>query len=203
MKHVNVTLISSLQVVAALFVLWGCGGGDGAAGITVTIAPPSATVIPGQQQTFTPTVSNANSSAVVWSIQEGAAGGSISNAGVYTAPGAEGTYHVVATSVEDPTKAAVATVTVPLIVGVSPPNVVTTVGAKTQFTSSIQGSGNTGVNWSVQEGAAGGSITTTGEYTAPGVPGTFHAVATSLANPLFFAVATVTVQAGGAQIIVD
>jgi hypothetical protein len=49
---------------------------------------------------------------VTWSVQEGASGGAITPAGVYTAPNGVGTYHVVATSVADGTKTATATVTV-------------------------------------------------------------------------------------------
>jgi hypothetical protein len=45
-------------------------------------------------------------------VQEGAAGGSITSAGVYTAPAGAGTYHVVARSAADSTKVATATVTV-------------------------------------------------------------------------------------------
>ena len=50
--------------------------------------------------------------AVTWSVQEGAPGGSVTAAGVYTAPGTAGTYHLVATSQADATKSATATVTV-------------------------------------------------------------------------------------------
>lgn len=49
---------------------------------------------------------------VSWSIQEGAAGGSISADGVYTAPSVEGVYHVAATSTTDPTMTATTSVTV-------------------------------------------------------------------------------------------
>lgn len=59
-----------------------------------------------------------------------------------------------------------------------------------QFTAS--GSG-TPVGWSVREGAAGGSIASSGLYTAPVNLGTFHIVATSLANGSQTATATVTI----------
>ena len=49
---------------------------------------------------------------MTWSVQEGAAGGTIAATGVYSAPAVAGTYHVVATSVADPAKSAIATVTV-------------------------------------------------------------------------------------------
>ncbi|MCC6446338.1 MAG: formylglycine-generating enzyme family protein [Armatimonadetes bacterium] len=50
--------------------------------------------------------------AVSWSVQEGAAGGTITAGGFYTAPGVRGTYHVIATSKIDPTKRDIATVVV-------------------------------------------------------------------------------------------
>jgi hypothetical protein len=50
--------------------------------------------------------------AVTWTVREGAAGGSITSAGVYTAPQSTGTFHVVATSAADNTNSLAATITV-------------------------------------------------------------------------------------------
>lgn len=50
--------------------------------------------------------------AVTWSVREGSAGGTVTPAGLYSAPATPGTYHVVATSVADPSKSAAAVVTV-------------------------------------------------------------------------------------------
>jgi Zn-dependent metalloprotease len=72
----------------------------------------TATVKRGMSQTFTASVSNAVDTSVTWSIQEGAAGGSITSGGVYTAPSAPGLFHVTATSVADPTKSSTITVQV-------------------------------------------------------------------------------------------
>ncbi|MGA9668584.1 MAG: hypothetical protein WBQ94_05205 [Terracidiphilus sp.] len=47
--------------------------------------------------------------------------------------------------------------------------------------------------WSVQEGAAGGSITATGVYTAPATTGTFHVVAANSTNTAQNATATINV----------
>jgi chitinase len=52
--------------------------------------------------------------SVDWSIAEGPAGGSVSTSGVYTAPVADGVYHVVAASRADPSRQRVASVTVGL-----------------------------------------------------------------------------------------
>jgi hypothetical protein len=62
-------------------------------------------------QAFTATVTNTSNTAVAWSVEE-SAGGSITDGGVYTAPGLTGTYHVIATSQADMTKTGSATVTV-------------------------------------------------------------------------------------------
>jgi len=48
---------------------------------------------------------------VVWSVAEGAAGGAITSAGLYTAPTQPGTYHVLAASKQDPSITARADVT--------------------------------------------------------------------------------------------
>ncbi|GEJ58165.1 hypothetical protein AMYX_29060 [Anaeromyxobacter diazotrophicus] len=51
-------------------------------------------------------------SEVIWSVREGAAGGTVTSAGVYLAPPTAGTYHVDGTSVADASKVGTATVLV-------------------------------------------------------------------------------------------
>jgi hypothetical protein len=53
------------------------------------------------------------------------------------------------------------------------------------------------VSWSIREGSAGGTITSNGLYSGPDQIGTFHVVATSVANTSTTAVAVVTVVASG------
>jgi hypothetical protein len=53
------------------------------------------------------------------------------------------------------------------------------------------------VTWSLQEGAAGGNVTADGLYTAPSSTGTFHLIATSIANPSVSATAPVKVVSVG------
>jgi hypothetical protein len=60
------------------------------------------------------------------------------------------------------------------------------------FTAGVTGSTDTAVTWTVQE-AAGGTIDSAGNYTAPSAPGVFHVVATSSATPSVSGTATVTV----------
>ena len=87
--------------------------------ITVSVTPATVTLSPGGTQAFTQTVTGTTNSAVIWSIQEGQAGGSISSQGVYTAPSTAGTYHVIAASVADPNATGSATVTVSAAQGIN------------------------------------------------------------------------------------
>jgi|HubBroStandDraft_6_1064221.scaffolds.fasta_scaffold130628_2 hypothetical protein len=77
----------------------------------VTIDPVAATLRPGGTRTFAATISGLTNTAVNFTIQ-GSGGGVISSSGVYTAPAAGGFYQVVATSIDEPTVNASATVTV-------------------------------------------------------------------------------------------
>ena len=88
----------------------------GAAAVTVpmaqiTIDPVTATLRPDGTRTFAATVSGLTNTAVNFTIQQ-SAGGLINSAGLYTAPAAAGFYQVVATSVDETTLTASATVTV-------------------------------------------------------------------------------------------
>ncbi|MFT3916553.1 MAG: glycosyl hydrolase family 28-related protein [Anaeromyxobacteraceae bacterium] len=167
--------------------------------VSVAVSPASASVAPGATQQFTATVTGTTNTAVQWSVQEGAAGGSVSSTGLYTAPSTAGTYHVVARSQADTTKQAVATVTVTaqptVAVAISPTTASVVASATRQFTATVTGTTNTAVQWSVQEGAAGGSVSSSGLYTAPSTAGTYHVVARSQADTTKQAVATVTVTA--------
>jgi uncharacterized repeat protein (TIGR03803 family) len=82
---------------------------------SVALSPLSVTVPMGGVQTFTASVTG-SSGGVVWSVQEGTAGGAIisstSNSAIYSPPDNTGTFHVVATNVGDSSQSAVATVTV-------------------------------------------------------------------------------------------
>jgi hypothetical protein len=113
-----------------------------AAPVTVTLNPPSASLDACRTVTFTATVTGNSDTRVTWSVTEGASGGSVSTGGVYTAPNAIGTFHVVATSRADPTKSQTAAVTVGaeriLTVTVSPPQVTLPTSGTTQFTATVQ-----------------------------------------------------------------
>ena len=91
-------------------------------------------------------------------------------------------------------------------VSVDPASTSVPAAAKKQFTCTVTGSSNTSCSWTVQEGSAGGGVSSTGEYTAPSSAGTYHVVATSQADSAKNASATVTVTlvgAGGQDIVVN
>ncbi|HEY5676681.1 MAG TPA: hypothetical protein VIR81_07850, partial [Myxococcales bacterium] len=85
-----------------------------AGSVDVAVTPHDATVAPAGTISFAAQVTASNpaaSTGVIWSLQE-ASGGSVGASGHYTAPSSAGTFHVVATSVADPSKSGSATVTV-------------------------------------------------------------------------------------------
>jgi hypothetical protein len=165
--------------------------------VGVTIIPHTASVATGGSLTFSATVTGTSNTSVTWSMQEASGCGSVTRAGVYTAPAAAATCHVVATSAADGTKKDTATVTVTappaaVTVAVSPSSTSTNSCQSITFTATVTGSSNRTVTWSVQE-ASGGTVSTSGVYTAPSVAGTYHVVATSQADATKNSIATVTV----------
>lgn len=169
--------------------------------VAVTLSPTSTTVAAGGTVSFTATVTGTTNGAVTWSVQEASGCGSVDTSGTYTAPGAAATCHVVATSAASASATAAATVTVTAPT-LPPPVVSVTVSPATgavnscmtlAFTATVSGTTNSAVTWSVQEGAAGGSVSAAGVYTAPAVAGTYHVIATSQASTSASATVPVTV----------
>jgi hypothetical protein len=155
-------------------------------GVSVAISPPGATLGIGETQAFTATVTGSTNTTVTWS----ATAGTITTAGLYTAPSTAGTYSVTATSNADPTKSATATVTVnPITVTVNPASGQVLIGRTYQFSDKVTGSTNTGVTWST----SAGTITSGGLLTAPGTAQTVTVTATSKANTSVTGSATVNV----------
>lgn len=174
---------------------------------SVTISPKTISLVIRGTTTFRATVANLGSSAVTWSVRESSGCGSVSTGGVYTAPSAVATCHVVATSVADPTKSDVATVTVtaPPTVTVAIAPTTATVDACTTYTfrATVTGTQDSAVTWSVSEGSTGGTVSSAGVYSAPDTAGTYHVVAASRASPAATASATVTVRDHVLSITVD
>jgi hypothetical protein len=182
-------------LLAILDVITGCGGGGTTtASIEVSISPSTANLNQGGTQPFAAIVNGTSNTAVNWTVQEGAAGGSVNNMGVYTAPNKGGTFHVIATSQADTTKSATATVIVaPVAISLNQTAVTLDVGNQFMFVANVTGTVNMAVSWAIQEGTSGGNITGSGLYTAPGTDGVFHVIATSQADTTQKQTATVTV----------
>lgn len=81
--------------------------------VTVTISPATTNLPVSGTQQFTATVAGTSNTMATWSVLEGAQGGSITAAGLYTAPPSPGAYYVVATSQADSSQSAAAAVAVP------------------------------------------------------------------------------------------
>jgi hypothetical protein len=192
-----------LGMVILVF-LAGCGGGSSSTesqAVIIRISPSSVNVVQGGNQNFTSSVTGSSNTGVTWSVMEGAAGGTITSSGQYTAPNAAGLFHVVATSQADIAKSATANVVVPAVaISVQPNAVSMTTGESITFKAQVSGTLNTAVVWSVQEGS-GGQISGSGNYTAPAGFGVFHVVATSQADTTKTSVAVVNVGAVSVSVI--
>src|ERR1700682_2196910 len=154
------SLLSGL-VSFYVLALAGCGSGSVSKtpAITITVSPASASVAVNNKQQLTAIVSGTSNTAVIWSVAGGASNGTISSAGLYTAPAAApnpAQVTVTATSQADSSKSASATVTVttavsPGSISVSPSAATVRNFSTQQFTASVNG-----VTWEVN-GIAGGT----------------------------------------------
>jgi len=126
-------LAYSASVVLLAFGVSACNGGGGNANplptpqpqVSISVSPTSVTVQSGQTQQFTATVTGTSNTAVAWT----ASSGSISTAGLYTAPvtSINVTATITAVTQADSSKSAQATVTV------TPPSTPTTTSVSSPF----------------------------------------------------------------------
>ena len=158
--------------------------------VQVSVSPTNATLQQGQTQQFTAAVSGSANRAVTWT----ATGGTISASGVYTAGSTAGTFQVTATSVADNTKTSSVSVVVKpdVTVTLSPTAATLLPGQTQQFTATVTGSSNIAVTWS----ATGGTISSSGLYTAGTNTGTFGVTAKSAADTSKSATAAVGISSG-------
>lgn len=209
-------LLSLLAVLGTLAIA-GCGGGSAETpppppppAITVTVSPASASILLGNSGSFTATVTHAPNTSVAWSVN-GIPGGSaptgtITAAGLYTAPGdlpSPATVQITATSVADPTKSATAqiTVTSDISIALLPAASSVELGATQPFHPTISSAGHPdpAVRWSLSGATcptACGVVDIAGNYTAPGIlpsPATAAITAQSVADPSKQASAPVTI----------
>ena len=192
--------------------------------IAVTVSPTAGTVLLGNSTTFIATVTNTSNTAVTWSVNGVVGGntatGTITTAGVYTAPGdlpSPASVQVAAISVADPSKAASAadadnsataqiTVINHVVVSVFPGSVTLAPMAVQAFMASVLGTSNQSVVWqiagagcSVAGAESCGAINTGGIYTAPAAapaPDALEVVAVSQDDTTQSGAANVTISAG-------
>ena len=152
-----------------------------AAPVMVSLAPASAIVLAGGgTQAFSATVVNAGSNtAVTWNVNGIAGGnsivGTISNAGLYTAPATiptPATVIVSAVPLADPQRSGSATVTIANVqVSVTPSVAMVATGATEPFVAAVMNTSNTAVTWQVNRITGGnamfGTISISGLYSAP------------------------------------
>ena len=86
-------------------------------------------------------------------------------------------------------------------IAVNPLSVTRSPGGIAKFTATVAGGDSTAVEWDVVE-PAGGSVTSTGVYTAPGGIGTYHIRARYIPDASKTATATVTVR-DGVVVVID
>ena len=186
-----------------------------ATSVNVAVTPNTAQVAVGGHQQFSASVTGSSNTAVTWSLSgcSGSGCGTITSAGLYTAPSSvpsPPTVTVVATSVASPGVSGSATVTVvssskltisPVAPSVKP-------GAQVQFSAS--GMGSNIVVWGVTgtgcSGISCGSINSAGLYTAPSSapsPNVVTVTATSLSNSAITGSTTVTITSNSISVSVS
>ena len=160
--HVTVTGGGGSQGDKLMSLTVGAGSGS----VAVSVSPKSATVTSGGSQSFTAYVTGTSNTAVTWT----ASAGTISTAGLFTAPTVSATtsVSVTATSVADTTKHASATVSVTASTGSSLTITTTSLPGGTTgsaYGAALSASGGTSpYTWSVSAGSlpAGISLNSTG-----------------------------------------
>jgi hypothetical protein len=223
MKRINLgTTLGLLLVMIGLFSPKAAAGAPQNGGgnrrrVTVSVSPAKSSVATGGKELFIATVHDTGDKAVTWQVN-GVTGGSatsgtISAAGVYTAPvkvPSPANVTVTAVSQAKTSVSASATVKItgasatppPVSVTVSvSPATASVVAASTQtFAATVKNTSNTAVTWQVN-GVAGGSastgtISTSGAYKAPTKvpnPASVMVTAVSQANTSVSASAAVTI----------
>lgn len=182
--------------------------------VSVTVSPNQVVLATSGQQQFSAHVSGTSNTSVTWSVVGigcvGGSCGSITGAGLYTAPATvpqNAAVTVVATSAAETTKSGSASLVVQpassVSVAVQPKTAQVAAGGKLQLSATVTGSTNTAVLWAVSgggcSGTACGTITSAGLYTAPASlpnPASVTIKASAISDPAASATATVTLVAG-------
>lgn len=163
-------LLSFSIVIALCVLLLGCGGGGGGAiPATFVISPNVTGALVNQTVQLTAIQSGGDyDSELAWEVVGGAANGSVSNSGLYSAPSTPGTYQVRAYFKNDTAKVATATIKVATSVSVTVlPTTVKDVygfGEKVRFTVDVAGADPSRLTWSVSPSTA--TVDNNGQFTA-------------------------------------
>lgn len=165
-----------------LCVILACGGSGGGGGPInfngISITPATFDLKPNETIQLTGIV-DGTSQPVTWSV--GIPGsGSVTQGGVYTAPGKSGTYIVTLALQSDPTKVASATAKVDsgYVVKITSPATAMGPDRDLQLTASVQGASDQSVTWST----TAGTISATGLFHSPTTLGDVTITATSKAD---------------------
>lgn len=170
--------------------------------VVVTVAPTSVDVLLASSFHFEAQVTGTEDPRVVWTIDAGAAFGTIDAAGIYHAPNTlpdPPMATVRATSVVDTTSSATALVQLQnlVMISVSPSAATIQAGDSLQFTATVLNTADTRVTWELSNNLEHGTISSSGLYTAPPAA-PFNPVvlviARSLADPSRLATASVTIR---------
>jgi len=206
--HSKLAALPFVALLSAPIWMIGCVGGPGITtpppppppSITVTVTPASASALLGNTQNFSAAVTNTANTAVTWSVNGipggSASTGTITSAGVYTAPAdlpSPSTVRVTATSQADSTKSDTAQliITSDIAISLAPPNASVELGSVQPFHATITSAGHpdTSIRWSLTGAscpALCGTVDLSGNYTAPGIlPSSVNAsiTAQSVADP--------------------
>jgi hypothetical protein len=164
--EVTVTDASLLNDGIQTFVMT-VGSGDS---VKVSVSPPSVTMVAGQKQQFTATVSGTKNTAVTWSATEG----SIDASGLYTAPSVNGQTNIVLTAVAnaDPKQKASASLTVETVQSLTISNGNLPQGQLGSSYSEIftATGGAQPYSWSISAGSPPAGVTLTSDGTFWGLP---------------------------------
>lgn len=196
----------------------GSSNGPPPGSVTVSVSPQTASVSLGQTVQFTATVTGTSANELNWSVNKIAGGnasiGTISAAGLYTAPQAmppTSSMTVTATTQSPPLASGSATVQIQsgIAVSIMPNSATLDPGGTANFTATVSGAGtgSSAVSWSVngisRGNASVGTLSITGTDTAtyaapaiPPAPTSVSVVATSVTDPTKAAASDVTISCG-------
>jgi hypothetical protein len=183
------------------------GGPDPVTLESISVAPTPVTLAPGAEQQFAATAHFSDGGTTAATVGWSATGGTVSQAGNYTAGDVPGEYRVIATG-QGGTLADTALVTIPappppnlVAVEVTPPTVTVQAGLTQQFAVIGRLSDNSTTAVPATWTATGGTVSAGGAYTAGGTAGSFLVIATQVGGAGLADTAAVAVTASGPTIV--